>query len=196
METLAEIVSNVSVCKLCDLSLKRNIAVPGEGSDNAKLLILGEAPGRFEDLAGKPFVGLSGKFLDKYLELAGIKRSEAFVTNAVKCRPPNNRKPTTPEITTCRPYLLSQLSIIKPKIVLALGTSACNSLEISYKHLSDVRGREILYYFHGLKLNVFVTFHPSFPMRFKKPRETFLRDLQKVSDLLGGIVPSTRQNIA
>lgn len=185
MDNLDIIRSKVVVCRLCDLSLKRIKAVPGEGPLEAKLFILGEAPGRHEDEAGRPFVGMSGRFMDRYLELAGIDRSAAFVTNAVKCRPPNNRKPEMMEISACSPYLLGQLSAIKPSIVLALGTSACNALGIRYKQLSDVRGRLIQHDFHGHSLNVFVTFHPSFPMRFTKPRAEFLKDLKTVASILG-----------
>ncbi len=184
METLDTIASRAVVCPLCDLSLKRKNAVPGVGSASAKLVIIGEAPGRYEDEQGKPFVGLSGKFLNSYLEAAGIKRDEAFVTNAVKCRPPNNRKPNDIELNACRPYLVRQLSIIKPKLVLALGTSACNALGIKYKHLSDVRGKAADTEFGGMKIKVFVTFHPSFPMRFTKPRQTFLDDLKRVNEIL------------
>jgi DNA polymerase len=184
MNGLKKIASKVVVCTLCDLSLKRKNSVPGTGPENAKLFIIGEAPGKYEDEKGLPFIGLSGRFLNKYLEAVGIKREDAFVTNAVKCRPPNNRKPESKEVDACRPYLIGQLSIIKPKLVLALGTSACNALGIKYKHLSDVRGKSMDLDFFGLKLHVFITFHPSFPMRFTKPRDTFLMDLKEVARLL------------
>lgn len=184
METLESIASKVIVCPLCDLSLKRKNAVPGVGPKSAELVIIGEAPGRYEDDQGKPFVGMSGKFLNKYLEMVGIKRHEAFVTNAVKCRPPNNRKPNDAELSACRPYLVGQLSLIKPKLVLALGTSACNALGIKYEHLSDVRGKPMELGFGGITIRVFVTFHPSFPMRFTKPRQAFLDDLKKVKEIL------------
>jgi DNA polymerase len=184
METLRNIASKVVVCKLCDLALKRTNAVPGDGIPSSRLFILGEAPGRYEDLRGHPFVGMSGKFLNKYLAYAEIKREEAFVTNAVKCRPPNNKKPRQDELLACRPYLVGQLSVIKPKLVLALGTSAASAIGIKFEHLSEVRGRLLDVELDSLKLKVFVTFHPSFPMRFKKPRETFLGDLRIVGDLL------------
>lgn len=184
METLESISEKVVGCSLCDLSLKRKNAVPGEGNRTAKLLILGEAPGRYEDAQGKPFVGMSGKFLNKYLEEAGIDRSAAFVTNAVKCRPPNNRKPRRDELMACRPYLISQLSVIKPKLVLLLGTSACTAVGIKFEHLSEVRGNPIDIELGGSIFRAFVTFHPSFPMRFTKPRETFLEDLKKVGQIL------------
>ncbi|MCL5009930.1 MAG: uracil-DNA glycosylase [Candidatus Parvarchaeota archaeon] len=184
MESLESISSKIISCKLCDLCKSRKNAVPGEGKSNAYLLIIGEAPGRYEDDTGRPFVGMSGKFLNKYLEMVGIERSETFITNAVKCRPPNNRKPLDKEIDACRPYLLGQMSSIKPKLILGLGTSACNSLGIKYKHLSEVRGRKMHMEFYGLEVDVFITFHPSFPMRFKSQRDKFLEDLKKVKALI------------
>ncbi len=184
MESLQGVASKVIVCKLCDLSLKRTNAVPGEGDQSAKLFILGEAPGKYEDEQGKPFVGMSGKFLNRYLELAGIKREMAFVTNAVKCRPPNNRKPFGKELDACRPYLVAQLAAIKPKLILALGTSACASMGIKFQHLSEIRGKVIDVDIGGLKLKTFITFHPSFPMRFTKPRDTFLSDLKQVREMM------------
>ncbi len=186
MESLESIASKVMVCKLCDLSNGRNNAVPGEGKRSADLFIIGEAPGKNEDIEGRPFIGMAGRFLDKYLAMAGIERSDTFITNAVKCRPPNNRKPVVVEIEACRPYLLGQLAVVKPKLVLCLGTSACTSLGIEYKHLSEVRGRKFGVDFYGVKINVFATFHPSFPMRFESKRETFLEDLKKVKIILDG----------
>lgn len=180
MESLDSIASKVRVCTLCDLSKFRKNAVPGEGNKSAKLFIIGEAPGKNEDIEGRPFIGMAGKFLDRYLTMVGIDRSKVFITNAVKCRPPNNRKPFDSEIEACRPYLLAQLGFIRPKLVLGLGTSACNSLGIKYKHLSDVRGRVLNVDFYGMNLNVFIAFHPSFPMRFKSQRSTFIADLEKV----------------
>ncbi|MCL4399100.1 uracil-DNA glycosylase [Candidatus Parvarchaeota archaeon] len=184
-ETLEAISERVVKCTLCDLSNGRKNAVPGEGMANAKLMIIGEAPGKYEDILGKPFVGMSGKFLNKYLELAGIDRSSTFITNSVKCRPPNNRKPVIEEISACRSYLISQISLIKPKLLLCLGTSACNSMEIRYQHLSEVRGRPMHLKFYGLEIECFVTFHPSFPMRFPKARETFLADLKEAKKIVG-----------
>ena len=184
MEALENLASKIRVCKLCDLSTKRKIAVPGEGPNASKLFIVGEAPGRFEDEQGKPFVGMSGRFLNRYLELAGLNRSDTFVTNAVKCRPPNNRKPDEFEIITCRPYLIEQISLVKPKIILALGTSAASSIGMKFEHISEIRGRLMEVSLSSINLKVFVTYHPSFPMRFKKPRPIFLEDLKEVRRIL------------
>ncbi len=184
MNELDKISSRIAECMLCPLYKNTNNAVPGEGDASAKLVIIGEAPGRFEDIQGRPFVGMSGRFLNKYLELAGIKREKVFITNAVKHRPPNNRKPTVEEIVACRPYLVEQLGIIRPKLLLALGTSAATSLGFKYKHLEEVRGKTTEITLDGDKYSCFVTFHPSFPMRFPKARETFLNDLKAVKKYL------------
>ncbi|MGC8698969.1 MAG: uracil-DNA glycosylase [Candidatus Acidifodinimicrobium sp.] len=181
---ISELNTKINSCILCALSKGRKNAVPGEGKVPADLMILGEAPGKFEDIAGRPFIGMSGKFLTKYLEKAGIRREEVFVTNAVKCRPPNNRKPKAEEIETCRPYLISQISIVKPKLILALGVSASSSLGMSFNHLSEIRGKITDVSIGGRNVKVYVTFHPSFPMRFPKAREDFLNDLVKVKDFV------------
>jgi DNA polymerase len=178
MEELEAIANEIKRCTLCDLCNKRNNAVPGEGYDKARIVLLGEAPGKNEDLQGRPFIGMSGRFLTKYLEKVGIKREAVFITNAVKCRPPNNRKPTLHEIETCRPYLLRQLNTINPSIILAFGTSAAASLGLKFKHLSEVRGRKINIKLDDKTFDCFVTFHPSFPMRFPHAREQFLKDIK------------------
>ena len=183
MDDLEAVAREISACELCDLHIKRTLAVPGGGNRNAKIMVVGEAPGKFEDLKGKPFVGMSGRFLDKYLEQAVIKREDVFITNAVKCRPPNNRKPTSHEITTCRPYLIRQLNLVKPALILALGTSAASSMNLEYKHLSEIRGKVISTVLDGTNVSVFATFHPSFPMRFPSKRTTFLNDLKRAGEL-------------
>ena len=118
LEELNEIIKK---CKKCDLYKYRKNAVPGEGPKNAKIMLVGEAPGRFEDIKGKPFVGAAGKLLDEILEIVGINRNDVYITNVVKCRPPNNRDPTEEEIKKCSPYLDMQISMIKPKLIICLG---------------------------------------------------------------------------
>ena len=181
-----ELNARISTCTLCDLCKGRKNAVPGEGRVPAALMIIGEAPGKFEDAAGRPFIGMSGKFLTKYLEMAGIRREDVFITNAVKCRPPNNRKPKMEEIEVCRPYLVSQLSLVNPKLVLALGVSAASALGMSFSHLSEIRGKVTDGMIGGKSVKIYVTFHPSFPMRFPKARDTFLDDLKKAKELVQG----------
>ena len=177
MESLTAISKEIEKCTLCDLCLKRNKTVPGEGNESTGIVIIGEAPGKNEDLQGKPFIGMSGRFLSKSLESIGVDRSAVFITNAVKCRPPNNRKPTNEEIATCRPYLVRQLSVIQPKLILALGTSAASSLGIKFKHLSEIKSRFIDITLGNRQFTCLVTFHPSFPMRFPSARKSFLADI-------------------
>src|SRR5205807_880478 len=120
--------SEILECTKCELHKSRTNAVPGEGPYDAKIMFVGEGPGQNEDEQGRPFVGAAGKFLTELLESIGLKRSDVFITNIVKCRPPNNRAPRKSEIETCNPYLQSQIRLINPRILCALGTPAINTL--------------------------------------------------------------------
>jgi uracil-DNA glycosylase family 4 len=119
-DSLEKIAANVRGCPLCKLSRSRKNAVPGEGQLSAKIMFIGEAPGRSEDEKGRPFVGAAGRILDELLKKAGIERSQVFITNIVKCRPPNNRVPKEDELTACRPYLDRQIALINPKVICIL----------------------------------------------------------------------------
>jgi uracil-DNA glycosylase len=127
-EELEIINSEIKGCTKCDLHQSRRKAVPGEGPFDAKIMFVGEGPGQNEDAQGRPFVGAAGKLLTELLESIEIKRSDVFITNIVKCRPPNNRAPRKPEVETCNPYLESQVRLIKPQILCALGTPAITTL--------------------------------------------------------------------
>ena len=127
-DSLEKIAADVRGCPLCKLSRSRKNAVPGEGQLSAKIMFIGEAPGRSEDEKGRPFVGAAGRILDELLKKAGIERSEVFITNIVKCRPPNNRVPKEDELIACRPYLDRQIALIKPKVICILGRTAYSSL--------------------------------------------------------------------
>jgi DNA polymerase len=113
--------AEVRKCTLCPLSKTRTKAVPGEGPVNAEIMLIGEGPGFHEDRQGRPFVGPSGRFLEELLESIGLTRDQVYITNVVKCRPPENRDPAPPEIAVCAPYLDRQLAILSPKIVVTLG---------------------------------------------------------------------------
>ena len=119
-DSLEKIAVNVRGCPLCKLARTRKNAVPGEGQISAKIMFIGEAPWRSEDEKGKPFVGAAGRILDNVLKKAGIERSQVFITNIVKCRPPNNRVPEEDELIACRPYLDRQIALIKPKVICIL----------------------------------------------------------------------------
>ncbi len=120
-EILAAVAEEVQNCTKCPLHLARRKAVPGEGPANAKIMFIGEAPGFHENVQGRPFVGAAGEFLDELLAKAGLKRSEIFITNVVKCRPPGNRDPEPQELAACEPYLDRQIRAIRPKIIVTLG---------------------------------------------------------------------------
>lgn len=155
-EKLDDVKNRVISCTNCSLSKSRTNAVPGNGNYNSDVIFVGEAPGRNEDLQGKPFVGTAGQILSEALEYAGFTRDQVYITNVVKCRPPNNRQPVTEERTACRPYLSEELEIIKPKIICILGNTAYSSLldgsEITKNRGKIVKSNDRLY---------FVTVHPA-----------------------------------
>jgi DNA polymerase len=128
MGDLEDLAARIRTCTLCRLHEGRTRAVPGEGPPNARLFLVGEAPGRHEDEAGRPFVGASGRMLDAALGKAGLTRRDVFITNVVKCRPPENRRPRADEIEACHPYLVAQVRAVRPRVVVALGDTAVTGL--------------------------------------------------------------------
>jgi len=120
-DSIPQVASEVIVCPQCELCRSRTHAVPGEGSHEARVMLIGEGPGWHEDQQGKPFVGASGKFLTELLTNAGLSREEVFITNVVKCRPPGNRDPLPDEIEACAPYLERQISVLDPDVIVTLG---------------------------------------------------------------------------
>jgi DNA polymerase len=140
---LAQLAAQIRVCTKCPLCQSRTLAVPGDGEPDAQFMIIGEAPGKDEDKTGHPFVGSAGRYLDHVLEGTGIERSDFFITNIVKCRPPNNRPPKANEIETCiTNYLTEQIELIDPKLVLLLGLTAVKTM-LSKKSVDEVRGKVI-----------------------------------------------------
>jgi uracil-DNA glycosylase len=156
--TLAELEREASACTRCPLSAGRTQVVFGVGAPDADLMFVGEAPGREEDLKGEPFVGRSGRLLDKLvLEEMGLTRDEFYIANVLKCRPPNNRDPKPEEITECRPYLEQQVATIDPKVIVTLGNFATRLLLDTTEGITKVRGRT---YPYGAATLV-PTYHPS-----------------------------------
>jgi len=178
LKELREVVLN---CNLCNLSKTRTNVVFGEGNPNSKIVFIGEAPGRDEDLQGKPFVGRSGQLLTKMIEnVLNVKREEVYITNIVKCRPPQNRDPEIEEIESCKPYLLKQIDIIKPKIIVTLGRIAFKYLLNEEIPITKARGN--IYNFNGIK--VIPTYHPSYLLRNpSKKKEAFI-DLKLIKEFL------------
>jgi uracil-DNA glycosylase family 4 len=175
-DSLEKIAAEVRGCPLCKLSRSRKNAVPGEGQLSAKIMFIGEAPGRSEDEEGRPFVGAAGRILDGLLKKAGIQRSQVFITNIVKCRPPNNRVPKEDELTACRPYLDRQIALIKPKVICILGRTAYSSL-LGGSSITANRGKIVER--GGQKY--FLTFHPAAVIYNKDLRSALEADLKKLA---------------
>ncbi|MCI0561232.1 MAG: uracil-DNA glycosylase, partial [Nitrososphaera sp.] len=143
-------------CPLCKLARTRNNAVPGEGQLSAKIMFIGEAPGRSEDEKGRPFVGAAGKILDELLKKAGIERPQVFITNVVKCRPPGNRVPEDDEVAACKPYLDRQVALIRPRVICVLGRTAYSSL-LGGSSITANRGKIV----ERSGQKYFLTIHPA-----------------------------------
>ncbi len=152
---LAAVAKEASSCTKCRLCYGRTNAVPGEGLANARILLIGEAPGRNEDKTGRPFVGQAGRLLERALSSAGLRREEVFITSVVKCRPPGNRTPKPDEIEACRSYLDRQVDALSPSIIVALGRVAVKEVAGSKGNL--VRGQAGV--FRGV--SVYSTYHPA-----------------------------------
>jgi uracil-DNA glycosylase family 4 len=176
-DSLEKIAGDVRGCPLCKLARTRKNAVPGEGQTSAKIMFIGEAPGRSEDEKGKPFVGAAGQILDNVLKNAGIERSQVFITNIVKCRPPNNRVPEEDELIACRPYLDRQIALIKPKVICILGRTAYSSI-LGGSSITANRGKIV----ERSGQKYFSTFHPAAVIYNKSLRSRLEDDLKKLAE--------------
>ncbi len=166
MSQLVEVERRALGCTLCPLASGRTTVVFGEGDPHARLMVVGEGPGREEDLQGRPFVGRSGQLLDKLLaEEAGLERRQVYIANVVKCRPPNNRDPLPGEIDACRPYLEAQIAIIDPVVIITLGNFASRTLLDTSEGITRLRGRSYPYPGGTTRAVVVPTFHPAAALR-------------------------------
>lgn len=163
-------------CQLCPLGETRTKFVFGSGNPQAEIMFIGEAPGRDEDLQGKPFVGKSGQLLTELLNEAGLKREDVYIANILKCRPPNNRDPQSEEIEKCSPYLHRQIELVKPTLLVALGRIAAHKLLATTTSLSKLRGE--LHRYQDTPL--VVTFHPAYILRNMNARPDGLSDMQRI----------------
>lgn len=170
----------IKECKECSLATTRNHFVFGEGSANADLMLVGEAPGRDEDLKGIPFVGRAGQLLTLMLQAINLQRDEVFIANVLKCRPPNNRDPLTEEIEKCEPYLLKQIELISPKLIVTLGRFAAASLLRTKEALG--RLRQSVHTYNDVPL--IVTYHPAALLRNPQLKRQAWEDLKKISSHL------------
>jgi uracil-DNA glycosylase len=161
-------------CRQCQIAESRQNFVFGEGNAQAELLVIGEAPGAEEDASGRPFVGRSGQLLDKILQAAGFSRQEVYICNILKCRPPGNRNPLQGEIESCLPWLLGQLQIVKPKVILILGKVAANTIFGNKLSLGAMRGKVTRW----KEFDCFITYHPAALLRNPEWKKGCWEDIQ------------------
>jgi DNA polymerase len=154
----------------------------GVGNPDAELMFVGEAPGHDEDIQGEPFVGRAGQLLNRIIEAMGLKRSDVYIANVVKSRPPNNRAPLPEEMEACRPFLLRQIDIVKPKVICLLGAVAVRGLLQSKESITRIRGQ----FLRWRGILVMPTFHPAYLLRNPNEKRTVWEDMQKVRDVLRG----------
>jgi uracil-DNA glycosylase family 4 len=168
-------------CRRCDLHRTRKNLVFGEGSPEADLVFVGEAPGENEDIQGKPFVGRAGQLLTRIIEAMGLTRSDVYICNILKCRPPGNRNPRPEEIQICEPFLIQQLQAIRPKVICAMGTFAAKTLLQTEMPISKLRGR--FHTYHGIDL--MPTYHPAYLLRNPAGKKLVWSDMQMIMEVLG-----------
>jgi len=190
---LEKIAGEVNQCRKCELGSLRTNTVPGEGNPNARIMFIGEAPGADEDAQGRPFVGRAGQLLDKIINACGLKRSDVFIGNILKCRPPDNRDPRAEEIISCLPYLQRQIEIINPEIIVALGAHAARTLLNTTKSIGQMRGQFHEYY-AGIgrpPVKLMATYHTAYLLRnySQENRRRVWEDMKKVLAELGLPVP-------
>ena len=182
-DVLTAIRADIGDCTRCKLHrLGRRQVVFGVGNPQADLMFVGEAPGGEEDVQGIPFVGRAGQLLTKIIEAIGLSRDDVYIANVIKCRPPENRNPEPDEVETCEPFLFRQIDVVKPKVIVALGTFAAKTLLRTQDPISRLRGRTFQY--RGATL--IPTFHPAFLLRSPDRKRDVWDDMKKVRALLQG----------
>ena len=175
--TLTEEITRCQKCRLC---AGRTYPVPGEGNPHARLMFIGEGPGRDEDQTGRPFVGRAGQLLDKMIGAIGLSREEVFIANVVKCRPPQNRAPEADEVAACMPYLRAQVGLIRPQVIVLLGSSALGAILRPDHRITRERGAWI----ERKGVWFMPTFHPAALLRDESKKRPVWEDLKKVRDKL------------
>ena len=179
---LGEIRCELGDCQRCKLYKTRSTLVFGEGNEKARLMVIGEGPGYDEDVQGRPFVGKAGQLLTKILQSIEIEREEIYITNIIKCRPPQNRNPEPDEIESCYPFLLTQIQAIQPRIICALGTFAAHTLLRTDAKITSLRGKA--YDFSGIQ--VFPTYHPAYLLRNPEKKREVWEDIKRIAKALSG----------
>ena len=179
MSDYEDLINRIRSCTLCTLSEKRTQAVPGEGALDAGIMFVGEGPGFYEDRDGRPFVGPAGKFLDELLQSIGLRRETVYITNMVKCRPPNNRDPLPGEVSACRPYLDSQMEMIAPEVIVTLGRHSFLKFFPS-QSLTKARGRSQRW----KDLTVYPIYHPAAALHNPRLRSVIVEDFRRLPEVL------------
>ncbi|MEE9369460.1 MAG: uracil-DNA glycosylase [Pontiella sp.] len=188
-QSAEEIATHISNCTNCGLCQERTHTVPGEGNrDSPDIMFIGEGPGAEEDAQGRPFVGKAGKLLEKMINAMGYQREDVYISNIVKCRPPNNRKPVREEMDLCLPYLRQQIQMIRPKVIVGLGGTALEGLLGKPVGITKMRG--VWQEYAGIKL--MPTFHPSYLLRDPTKKKDAWMDLKLVLTELGKEPPSKK----
>ena len=182
---LTEILNDIGDCTRCRLHKGRTKLVFGVGNENADIMFVGEGPGADEDKQGEPFVGRAGQLLNNMITAMGIRREDVYIANVVKCRPPDNRTPEKDECDTCSPFLMRQIEVIQPKMIVALGAVAAKNLLGVNDSMASLRGK--IYDFRGTKL--VATYHPAYLLRDPRQKAEAWKDLQMVMRELGMAVP-------
>jgi DNA polymerase len=180
-DTLLKVREDLGECTRCKLHSARHKIVFGDGNPKAELVFVGEGPGADEDAQGLPFVGRAGKLLTQMIEAMGLQRKDVYICNVVKCRPPENRQPEEDEVNTCSPFLLRQIDVIAPKVIVCLGAVAAKTLLQTHRGISQFRGEWLE--FRGRKL--LATYHPAYLLRNPAAKSEVWKDLQKVMAVLG-----------
>lgn len=183
-ETLADIRADIGKdCTRCRLCEQRTQVVNSVGNPNTDLMFIGEAPGADEDAKGEPFVGRAGQLLNKIIEAIGMKREDVFIGNINRCRPPQNRQPQVDEAIICKPFLLREIAVVRPKVIVVLGNTACQNLLETKVGITKLRGNFQDYY--GVK--VMPTFHPAYLLRDPSKKREAWEDMKKVRDYLNSL---------
>jgi DNA polymerase len=178
---LAQLAQEIGACTRCKLCEQRHHAVPGEGALDPPILFIGEGPGADEDASGRPFVGRAGQLLDKMIAAIKLARSQVYIANIVKCRPPENRTPEPDEVRACAPFLERQLAVLRPRLVCTLGLPATRALLPEVRSISAVRGRE----FRLGSTPLVPTFHPAYLLRNPAAKPQAWDDLKLIARLIG-----------
>jgi DNA polymerase len=180
--TLGDVKKELGDCQRCSLGQVRTNIVFGEGNPKAEIVFVGEAPGGDEDIQGRPFVGRAGQLLTKIIAAMGLKRTDVYICNILKCRPPGNRNPGPEEIAACEPILIKQLEAINPRVICALGTFAARTLLKTDVPITVLRGK-----FHAyLGIQLMPTYHPAYLLRNPGAKKQVWEDVQKIMKLLTG----------